>query len=101
MVIGTRGGGGGDLPYVVGTYVGNRQKGHEINVGFEPSAVFVFNSEINVTQGMAFLAIIKGRSSTYSNAIVGQITSNGFRVADENDSIMNSTSYTYIYIAFK
>ena len=97
MVIGTRGGGGGELPYVVGTYSGNNDANRTISVGFTPSAVLVFPHDVT---GSDEMFIVKGVTTMYYDYSVGKIVDGGFMVGMYQER-GNNNRHTYIYIAFK
>ena len=101
MVIGSRGasGGGGELPYVVGTYVGNQSTSHVINVGFSPSAVLIFNQNINTTSERHNTLFTKNTPAKFDQYTVAQTNNNGFELVD--GLYMNNYGETYVYIAFK
>lgn len=100
MVIGTRGGGGGELPYVVGTYVGNQSTSHVINVGFSPSAVLIFNQNINTYSERNSTLFTKNTPAKFDQYTVAQMNNNGFELGMD-DPYMNVNGDTYVYIAFK
>ena len=101
MVIGTRGGGGGELPYVVGTYVGDDQSiSHVINVGFSPSAVLIFNQNINTYSESNSTLFTKNTPAKFDQHTVAQMNNNGFELGVDGP-YMNIPGETYVYIAFK
>lgn len=87
------GSGGGDVPYITGTYVGNSQpwspSAQTIQLDFTPSAVLV--------SGDTTCMALNGTPNQYCGL---RVIENGF-VAGGHDAQINGDGLTYVYIAFK
>ena len=84
----------------VGSYTGNNGT-QTINVGFTPKAVFVHNRRVDVTDGfLSAMAVTNSAASEQSNnTTLLTITTNGFKVIQGTSASLNSSYYTYNYIA--
>lgn len=96
------------FPHISGTYIGNGAVDRVINLGFEPSAVYVGYEEY---VGTSFVTDSEGQPLIFGGfAVTGvpakyrgltnavTIKSNGFEVYNEST---NKSNYTYVYIAFR
>lgn len=96
--------------YVTGIYTGNDAATRFINLGFTPTAVFVFpKGQNNNGRGEAMtvtgaVAYIQNNNSPYQELKLLEIVNNGFNVFNQGTALTNWTDayYTpYRYIAFK
>ena len=85
--------------YVLGSYAGNGSYPRDIELGFYPKGVLLFNRD-GRTGGSSTMG---GLFSRENDLMAGDnhyalITETGFRLGASNT---NSASYTYVYIAFR
>lgn len=93
---------------VTGVYTGDNQVNHAIKLGFQPRAVLIVNDEgyMGTTNSYQYGGLclaghpLKNRGGS---TILAEITSTGFTVHRGNGSgtELNSSNYTYYYIALK
>lgn len=101
---------------ITGTYTGDGTTTRTINLGFSPSVVFIFctnmktNTANSTNSTRVYDAQIYKGYTSYINetAEIGAITANGFRITHTGggtsstvNSHINTNGFVYAYIAYK
>lgn len=99
------------IGYVTGTYTGDDSSSRTINLGFQPTAVILMQSNGTTRAGASFDSsgglALRGypvRTGSNNNVTVMSISSNGFQVFNGDSSGFqqsNKSGRTYYYIAFR
>ena len=84
----------------VGSYRGSGGT-KNVNLGFTPVAVWIHNRRIDSTLGTHSAVAVTGSAAheQYGTSTMVTIIENGFQVIDGTNSSMNSSAYTYNYVA--
>lgn len=100
----------GTLPikrFVTGTYTGDGAETQNIELGFQPRAVLVADSNGQMGYTRSSIPIVRGgfalpgQSVKASGAIALEVINNGFAVHSANNyALTNVSNETYYYIAF-
>ena len=85
--------------FKIGSYSGNGQSGHFIEVGFKPRIVFIFSSNRDYALGDNLILGIRANDTMLVDSKI-TLVDNGFLLATTSDNI-NASGAGYNYIAFR
>ena len=91
---------------VVGSYVGDGVNGRDINLGFQPKAVFVFREDGVTCSGESGSGcyggfFYPGHNLIRNSCLCAEVVSNGFRVHTESYAGTNNSNKVYYYLALR